>query len=58
VTLYLGEYEYNREKKKGVRLKLPSAVSGEVMPPKQTGARSPDPKGNHKPPFDDEIPPF
>ena len=59
VTLYLAEYEYNKEKKLGIRLKLPDAVSGEVIPPKTTPARSPNPKGNgdrKSDPFNDEVP--
>jgi len=58
VTLYLAEYEYNKEKKLGIRLKLPGTVSGEVLPPEQTRARSPNPKGNgdHRSDPDDAIP--
>jgi hypothetical protein len=41
VTLFLGEYEYNKQKKKGIRLKLPNApASGDGTVP--TRARSSD----------------
>ena len=56
VTLYLAEYEYNREKKMGIRLKKPGAVSGKVMPSEQTPARSPNPKGNGDRNLNDEVP--
>lgn len=58
VVLHLAQYEYNKEKKLGIRLKKPGAVSGEVLPPEQARARSPNPKGNgdRKSDLDDTIP--
>jgi hypothetical protein len=66
VTLYLGEYEYNKEKKRGIRLKLPgtksAAKEGVVIPPahgdgaSKTPARSASPKRDRKTDLDDEIP--
>jgi hypothetical protein len=52
VTLYLGEYEYNRETKRGIRLKLPgqSSATNGPPPPKALPPRRED--------LDDEIPPF
>jgi hypothetical protein len=52
VVLYLGTYTFNNETKQGIRLKLPGARSGEVLPPQTRG--SPNPKGNGD--MDDQIP--
>jgi hypothetical protein len=42
VTLYLGEYEYNKEKKLGIRLRLPgtkpAVKEGTILPPQGDGA--------------------
>jgi hypothetical protein len=55
VTLFLAEYEYNKEKKLGIRLKLPGAATQTATPP--TGKRSAPSAGNgNKPAFDDEVP--
>jgi hypothetical protein len=52
VTLYLAEYKYKDKTDKGIRLKKPRTVSGEVA---QT--RSPNPKGDRsKPDLNDEVP--
>ena len=57
VTLYLAEYEYNREKKQGIRLRLlgtPTpklAVSGDGQTPVR-----PAPAADRKTDLDDEIP--
>ena len=49
VVLHLGEYEYNRERKLGIRLKLPQpATNG---PPPQPRALP-----SHQQDLDDEIP--
>jgi len=60
VTLYLAEYEYNKEKKFGIRLKLPAdatkpaAKEGTIIPPQRGDgtARS----ASRKADMDDEIP--
>ena len=52
ITLYLAEYEYNREKKFGIRLKLPGQPSPATNgPPQQPKALPP-----RKQDLDDEIP--
>lgn len=52
VVLHLGEYEYNREKKLGVRLKLPGQPSPATNgPPRQPKALPP-----REQDLDDEIP--
>jgi hypothetical protein len=52
VVLYLGEYEFNNEKKHGVRLKLPGQPSATTNgPPSQPRALPP-----RKQDLDDEIP--
>jgi pyruvate/2-oxoacid:ferredoxin oxidoreductase beta subunit len=45
VTLYLAEYEYNKKKDLGIRLKLPG-----------TAPAKPKPTASSKPPYDDGIP--
>jgi hypothetical protein len=50
VTLYLAEYEYNKEKGLGIRLKLPGAPA---IGDGQTRAA---PRSDRKPDFDDKIP--
>jgi hypothetical protein len=56
VTLFLGEYEYNKQKKKGIRPKLPGTADAAT----QVSARSPNPKADRKPDrkadLKDEIP--
>jgi hypothetical protein len=58
VTLYLASFEFEGETKQGIRLKLPGAVSGEVLLPEQTRGRSSNPKrnGDRRPDPDDGIP--
>ena len=62
VALYLGEYEYNREKKFGIRLKLPgtakpAAKEGTIIPPQGDGAaKKPARSASRKDDFDDSIP--
>jgi hypothetical protein len=48
VTLYLGEYEYNREKKQGIRLKLPGTPA--------SGDGATVPVRSRRADMDDEIP--
>jgi hypothetical protein len=50
VTLFLGEYEYNREKKLGIRLKLPGTPA---LGDGQTRAR---PAADRKTDLDEEVP--
>src|SRR5262249_60432450 len=39
VTLFLGEYEYNKEKKLGIRLKLPGTATSKPAAAPETRAR-------------------
>src|SRR5262249_45630701 len=51
VTLFLGEYEYNKKKVPGIHLKLPGSGDGAVaLPPRKLKPVAPE--------FDDEIPPY
>jgi hypothetical protein len=52
VTLYLADYKFEGEMKKGIRLKKPVAATGEILPP----PRSPNPKGDSKRDLNDEVP--
>jgi hypothetical protein len=66
VVLYLGEYEYNREKKLGIRLKLPgtksAAKEGTIIPPSRgdgaanTNARLSSSQPDRETDLDDTIP--
>jgi hypothetical protein len=54
VVLHLAEYEYNREKKLGIRLKLP----GQPSPATNGPPPQPKPLPPRKQDLDDDIPPF
>ena len=58
VTLYLAEYEFNKEKKLGIRLKKAAAKEGVViLPTRGDGAsKTPTRSASRKADLDDEIP--
>jgi hypothetical protein len=57
VTLYLAEYEYNREKKQGIRLRLPGTPTPKLTVSGDGQAHvRPAPAADRKTDLDDEIP--